>query len=104
MPKGEVSQNKNYGGQAVKSIGVIRKLDQLGRITLPKELRDNLGFEENQPLEIYTKEDLIILKRYKAGCYCCGNLEVEGRVLGLSLCKKCINEFNDARNKIDKLR
>lgn len=88
----------------MKSIGVVRKLDQLGRIVLPKELRDNLGFEENQPLEIYIKEDLIVLKKYKPGCYCCGNLEVEARVLGLSLCKKCINEFNDVRKKIDKLR
>ena len=88
----------------MKSIGVTRKLDQLGRITLPKELRDNLGIEENQALEIYTKEDLIILKKYKPGCYCCGNLKIESVVMGLSLCKKCINEFNDARNKIDKLR
>lgn len=88
----------------MKSIGVVRKLDQLGRIVLPKELRDNLEFVENQPLEIYIKEDLIILKKYKPGCYCCGNLEVEAKVLGLNLCKKCIDEFSDARNKIDKLR
>lgn len=88
----------------MKSIGVVRKIDQLGRIVLPKELRDNLEFEENQPLEIYVKEDLIILKKYKPGCYCCGNLEVEAKVLGLNLCKKCIDEFSDARNKIDKLR
>lgn len=88
----------------MKSIGVVRKLDQLGRIVLPKELRDNLEFEENQPLEIYVKEDLIILKKYKPGCYCCGNLEVEAKVLGLNLCQKCIDEFRDARNKIDKLR
>ena len=88
----------------MKSIGVVRKLDQLGRIVLPKELRDNLEFEENQPLEIYIKEDLIILKKYKPGCYCCGNLEVEAKVLGLNLCPKCIDEFSDARNKIDKLR
>lgn len=88
----------------MKSIGVVRKLDQLGRIVLPKELRDNLEFVENQPLEIYIKEDLIILKKYKPGCYCCGNLEVEAKVLGLNLCQKCIDEFSDARNKIDKLR
>ena len=88
----------------MKSIGVVRKLDDLGRIVLPKELRDNLGFEENQPLEIYTKEDLIILKKYKPGCYCCKNLEVEARVMGLGLCRKCIDEFNQVRNKIDKLR
>lgn len=88
----------------MKSIGVVRKLDQLGRIVLPKELRDNLEFVENQSLEIYIKEDLIILKKYKPGCYCCGNLEVEAKVLGINLCQKCIDEFSDARNKIDKLR
>lgn len=88
----------------MKSMGIVRKLDQLGRVVLPKELRETFEYVENQPLEIYTQGDLIILKKYKPGCYCCGNLEVEATVLGLKLCKNCINEFNEARKKIEEIR
>lgn len=47
----------------MKSTGIVRKLDQLGRITLPKELRKTYGIEEGTPLEIYTESDCIIIKK-----------------------------------------
>lgn len=88
----------------MKGIGVVRKLDQLGRVVLPKELRDTFEFEEGQALEIYTEGDLIILKKYKPGCYCCGDTKIKTTILGLSLCNNCINEFNKARKMIEELR
>lgn len=88
----------------MKSMGIVRKLDQLGRIVLPKELRDNLEFEENQPLEIFVKGDLIVLKKHKPGCHCCGSYKVEAKVLGISLCRNCINEFNNVRKKVEEIR
>lgn len=48
----------------MKSTGIVRKLDELGRITLPIELRRTLGVEERDPLEIYVEEDRIILQKY----------------------------------------
>lgn len=49
----------------MKSTGIVRRLDELGRITLPIELRRTLGVGERDPLEIYVEEDRIILKKYE---------------------------------------
>lgn len=49
----------------MKSTGIVRKLDQLGRITLPKELRITYGITEGSPLEIYTDGDCIIVKKFQ---------------------------------------
>ena len=49
----------------MKSTGIVRKLDELGRITLPIELRRTLNVQERDPLEIYVEEDKIILKKYE---------------------------------------
>lgn len=48
----------------MKSTGIVRKLDSLGRITLPIELRRTLGIEDHDSLEIYTQDDKIILKKF----------------------------------------
>jgi transcriptional pleiotropic regulator of transition state genes len=53
------------GGTHMKSTGIVRKLDELGRITLPIELRRTLGVSERDPLEIFVDEDRIILKKYE---------------------------------------
>lgn len=49
----------------MKSTGIVRKLDELGRITLPIELRRTLGVEERDPLEIFVDEDRIVLTKYE---------------------------------------
>jgi looped-hinge helix DNA binding domain, AbrB family len=49
----------------MKSTGIVRKLDELGRITLPIELRRTLGVGERDPLEIFVEEDRIILTKYE---------------------------------------
>ena len=58
----------------MKSTGVVRKLDDLGRVTLPIELRRNLGIEEHDPLEIFVDDDRIILKKYVASDIFTGNM------------------------------
>lgn len=88
----------------MKNIGVVRKLDQLGRVVLPKELRDTMQIEEGQPLEIYTEGEIIMLKKYQPGCHCCGDVNVKATILGIKLCNNCINEFNSARKKVNQLR
>lgn len=52
-------------GQKVKNTGIVRRLDELGRITLPIELRRNLDLAEKDPVEIYVSEDMIILKKFE---------------------------------------
>lgn len=56
-----------------KSTGIVRKTDELGRIVIPKELRETLGIEEGTPLEIFTKSSEIIFKKYiMKTCINCG--------------------------------
>jgi transcriptional pleiotropic regulator of transition state genes len=50
----------------MKSIGVTRKVDELGRIVLPKELRKTLGIAEKDPKEIFVEDEKIILQKYKS--------------------------------------
>ena len=57
----------------MKSTGIIRKVDELGRIVLPMELRNKLGISEKDPLEIYVSGSSIILKKFNSNCALCGS-------------------------------
>lgn len=59
----------------MKSTGVVRKVDELGRIVIPIELRRTMGIEEKDALEIYVDNEKIILKKYEPACIFCGNAE-----------------------------
>jgi transcriptional pleiotropic regulator of transition state genes len=77
----------------MKSTGIVRKVDELGRVVLPKELRDILNIAEKDPLEIFVEDGAIILQKYQPGCVFCsdiGNLKV---LHGKGVCKKCIREL-----------
>ncbi|MED0666667.1 AbrB/MazE/SpoVT family DNA-binding domain-containing protein [Bacillus badius] len=60
----------------MKATGVVRRVDELGRVVLPKELRRVLAIQEKDPLEIFTKEDTIVLQKYRpdAACMITGNI------------------------------
>lgn len=78
----------------MKSTGIVRKVDDLGRIVLPKELRRVLKIEEKDALEIYVEEDRIILKKYNPGCKYCGTMDGLIRALGEDICTSCISIIN----------
>ncbi len=59
----------------MKATGITRKIDELGRIVLPIELRRGLGISEKDALEIYVEDEKIILKKYKQACAFCGSDE-----------------------------
>ena len=88
----------------MRSLGIVRKLDQLGRLVIPKETRRVFNLNGGDPVEIFTDGDKIILKKYAPGCHCCGNLEDLTDVLGLKICPKCLKEFKKAIDLIDKLK
>ncbi|MCG8482598.1 MAG: AbrB/MazE/SpoVT family DNA-binding domain-containing protein, partial [Clostridia bacterium] len=56
----------------MKATGIVRKVDELGRVVLPIELRRNLNIEIKDPLEIYVDGEMIILKKYAPACIFCG--------------------------------
>lgn len=70
----------------MKSTGVVRRIDELGRIVIPKEIRRNLGIRDGENVEIFTEYDSIILKKY--------NRMEKTSYLAKMLCEIVYNEFN----------
>lgn len=77
----------------VKSTGIVRQVDGLGRIVIPIELRRNLDIEEKDSLEIYVEDDHIILKKYSPACAFCGNAAEITQFKGKNICRGCIEEL-----------
>lgn len=75
----------------MKSVGVVRKVDELGRVVLPKELRGTLNMPEGTPLEVYVDGESIILKKYEPGCVFCGDMEITKVLRGKKICASCMN-------------
>ena len=76
----------------MKSTGVVRQIDELGRIVLPIELRRTLGIEVRDGLEIFTEDDKIILRKYTPGCIFCGETEA-APFKGQLICAACRKEL-----------
>ncbi len=74
----------------MKSTGIVRKVDELGRIVIPIEMRRNLGIAERDPLEIYVDQDSIVLKKYSPVCMFCGNERDNIEYRGKQICRKCL--------------
>jgi len=79
----------------MKSTGIVRKVDELGRIVLPKELRTTFEINEKDPLEIYVEGDQIILKKYNPSCIFCGNKENIYLYNDKNVCGKCIDDLKN---------
>lgn len=77
----------------VKSTGIVRKVDELGRIVLPKELRNTLDIREKDSLEIYVDGEQIILKKYAPACIFCNNASEITVYKGKNICQECLNEM-----------
>jgi transcriptional pleiotropic regulator of transition state genes len=73
----------------VKSTGIVRKVDELGRVVIPIELRRTLGIEEKDALEIYVDNEKIILKKYEPACIFCGNASDVQHYKGKLICREC---------------
>ena len=73
----------------IKSTGIVRKVDELGRVVIPIELRRTLGIEEKDALEIYVDRESIILKKYEPACVFCGNAEEVQHFKGKTVCRQC---------------
>lgn len=77
----------------MKSTGIVRKIDDLGRVVIPKELRRTLNINECDPLEIFIEDESIILKKYNPGCIFCGEFKDITSFKNKIVCKKCIKEL-----------
>ena len=79
----------------MKSTGIVRKVDELGRIVLPIELRRTMGIEVKDALEIYVDGDHIVLKKYEPSCIFCGNADNVESLNGKLICSDCIQKIKD---------
>lgn len=80
----------------MKNTGIVRKVDELGRIVVPIELRRTLGIDIKDALEIYTENDTIILKKYTPDCIICS--ENDNHLVnfkGKWICKSCLKDLKN---------
>ena len=99
----------------MKLTGIIRRIDELGRIVIPIELRRVMGIQtakekgskdkaDADALEIFVDGEEIILRKYVTGCHCCGSVGNLKEVMGLKICPDCLKEFSKAIDLIEKSR
>ena len=74
----------------MKETGIVRKVDELGRVVLPIELRRTLDIAEKDPLEIYVDGDQVILKKYTPSCVFCGDTGNVTKYKDKMICKACL--------------
>ena len=77
----------------MKSTGIVRKVDELGRIVLPIELRRTLNINEKDSLEIYVDSNQIILKKYQPACIFCNNAGNIVSYNGKNICTDCLKDL-----------
>ena len=77
-----------------KATGIVRPIDHVGRIVLPKELRRRFDLTDNEDyLEIFTEDDKIILKKYEPACIFCSSADDVIDYMGKKICKSCIDKL-----------
>ena len=79
----------------MKSTGMIRRVDELGRVVIPKEIRKKLIIEEKDPMEIYVEGHSIVLKKVEENCIFCGKSKDLINYKDKLICKKCLSELFD---------
>ena len=79
----------------MKSTGIVRKVDELGRLVLPIELRRTLDIAERDELEIYLDDDKVVLKKYEPSCIFCGSSCGLVSYHGRNVCMECIENMSN---------
>lgn len=79
--------------EKMKSTGIVRKIDDLGRMVIPIELRETMNIDKKDPMEIYVDGDKIILKKYEPACIFCGNADDTIDFKGRTICNDCLDNM-----------
>ena len=77
----------------MKSTGIIRKIDELGRFVIPMEMRNKLDISSNDSLEIYVEGTTIMLRKYEPDCVFCGSSKNVTPYKGKNVCEKYLSEM-----------
>ncbi len=79
----------------MRPIGVVRRVDCLGRVVIPSELRQTMDIDGDDSLEIYVDRDMIVIKKYEPVCFFCGSSTGVTKVKGKNICESCLREFKE---------
>ena len=79
----------------MKSTGIVRKVDELGRIVLPIELRRMLDIAERDELEIFVESDRIVLRKFESSCIFCGSDMGLRAFNGKNVCSHCVEKLTE---------
>lgn len=77
----------------MKSTGIVRNIDELGRVVVPKEIRQRMGIANTDPVEIYIEGDKIILTKYYPVCHFCGSSDGVTEFKSKKICRACISDI-----------
>lgn len=77
----------------MKSTGMVRKVDELGRIVLPIEIRKTMDIKVKDAIEIFTDENRIILQKYQPACIFCNNADHIVYFEGKRICESCLQKL-----------
>lgn len=78
----------------MKSTGIVRKIDEVGRIVLPIEIRKTLGIDTRDAVEIFVDSDQIVLRKYEPSCIFCGNADNVKMFKGKLVCASCAKQLS----------
>ena len=79
----------------MKSTGIIRKMDELGRVVIPIEIRNQFGIAEKDPMEIYVDGSNIVLKKYEPNFIFCGNTKNLIDYNNKLICEECSEKIGE---------
>lgn len=77
-------------GDQMKTTGIVKKIDQLGRVVVPREIRRSLMLEESDPVEMYLENGAVIIKPYKPNCIICGGADDIVLYKTKKICSDCV--------------
>jgi transcriptional pleiotropic regulator of transition state genes len=80
----------------MRSLGIVRKIDELGRIVLPIETRKRLDISAGDGVEIFVERDRVILKKYEPACIFCGEVDDVVNYSDKKICRRCLEELKKA--------
>ncbi len=78
----------------MKSTGIVRRVDELGRVVIPIEIRNQFNIVEKDPIEIFVNGSSIVLKKFEPNCIFCGNTNNLINFNNKLICEKCSNEIS----------
>ena len=81
----------------MKSTGIVRRVDELGRLVIPKEMRKKMNIADNDPVEIFVDGEKIIITKYTPFCTFCQSDERVTEFKGRNVCRACLEEMRSLR-------